>query len=76
MIEAICPKCGHRYYGWVLLQPNNQSCPKCGVELLTTETGNRAIERYSHITDEEYKIKLPNKSILEPDTIMDITSKE
>jgi DNA-directed RNA polymerase subunit RPC12/RpoP len=59
MIEGVCPRCGRLYYGWALLQPRNQSCPKCGVGLLITEDGKKTIQGYSPFTAEEYKIKLP-----------------
>jgi DNA-directed RNA polymerase subunit RPC12/RpoP len=59
MIEGICPKCGRRFYGWALVQPPNQSCPKCGVGLLITEDGKKTIQGYSPFTAEEYKFKSP-----------------
>lgn len=31
--EARCNKCGHHAYGWALLQPEHQTCPKCGGKL-------------------------------------------
>jgi hypothetical protein len=58
MIEGRCPKCGKRYYGWVLLQPRHQSCLKCGVGLLITEDGKKTIQGYSPFTAEKYKINL------------------
>jgi len=32
MPEAKCPKCGARYFGWALLDPQHQKC-KCGAQL-------------------------------------------
>ena len=65
MIEGICPKCGRRYYGWALLQPRNQSCPKCGVGLLITEDGKKTSQGYSPFTAEEYKFKSPYEICLD-----------
>ena len=63
MIEGVCPKCGNRYYGWVLLQPQHQSCSNCGVGLLITEDGKRTIQGYSPFAAEEYKINSSSKII-------------
>jgi len=41
MIEGKCPECRQKYYGWALLQPHNQSCDKCGAQLVITEEGKR-----------------------------------
>ena len=71
MIEGTCPKCGERYYGWVLLQPRHQSCLKCGVGLLITEDGKKTIQGYSPFTAEEYKIKLAPGAIPDPKKIDD-----
>jgi len=57
MIEGKCPRCGHQYYGWALLQPRNQSCTKCGIGLIITEDSGKTIRGYSPFTAEEYKIK-------------------
>ena len=59
MIEGICPKCGRRFYGWALLQPCNQSCPKCVTGILITEDGKKTIQGYSPFAAEEYKFKSP-----------------
>jgi ribosomal protein S27AE len=69
MIEGKCPNCGAFYFGWALLQPRNQSCPKCGVGLLITEDGGKMIQGYSPFTAEEYKIKLPPGATPDPKKI-------
>jgi ribosomal protein S27AE len=76
MIEGVCPKCSQRYFGWVLLQPRNQSCPKCGVGLLITEDGKRTIQGYSPFTAEEHKINLPQKTMPDQEKSKDTTVKE
>ena len=76
MIEGVCPKCGQRYYGWALLQPRNQSCSNCGVGLLITEDGKKAIQGYSPFTAEEYKINLPPRSMTDTDRTKNNTIKE
>jgi ribosomal protein S27AE len=76
MIEGICPKCGRRSYGWALLQPRNQSCPKCGAGLLITENGKKTMQGYSPFTAEEYKIKLPPGAKTDPKITRDNTLKE
>ncbi len=42
MPEARCPKCGKHYHGWALLNPERQTCPKCGtkLEIYQGEKGN------------------------------------
>ena len=32
-----CPKCGAVYYGWALLNEEEQNCEKCGTKLNITE---------------------------------------
>jgi hypothetical protein len=76
MIEGICPKCGRRYYGWVLLQPRNHSCSNCGIGLLITEDGKKTIQGYSPFTAEEYKIKLPPVAGTDPQRTKNATGKE
>ena len=76
MIKGICPKCGRRYYGWVLLQPRNQSCSNCGVGLLITEDGKRTIQGYSPFTAKEYKINLPPVAGADPQRTKNATGKE
>ena len=76
MIEGVCPKCGQRYFGWVLLQPRNQSCPKCGVGLFITEDGKKTVQGYSPFTAEEYKFKSPYKPAPDPEKTKDTTATE
>ena len=76
MIEGVCPKCGQRCYGWALLQPRNQSCSNCGVGLLITEDGKKAIQGYSPFTAEEYKINLPPRMMTDTDRTKNSTIKE
>jgi hypothetical protein len=59
MIQGKCPECGQLYYGFALLQPNNQSCDACGSELLITQNGKRTLEGYSPFTAEVYRVHLP-----------------
>jgi len=37
MPTAICKKCGRRYYGWALMNPEKQVCPLCGGKLEVDE---------------------------------------
>jgi len=71
MIAGKCPNCGALYFGWALLQPRNQSCPKCGVGLLITEDNKKTFRGYSPFTAEEYKINLPNRTVPEPEKTKD-----
>ena len=71
MIEGRCPKCGRKYYGWILMQPRNQSCTHCGVELLITEDGGRVVKGYSPFTADEYKIKTTGDISPDADTEKD-----
>ena len=36
MIQGKCPQCGQLYYGYALLEPDNQNCDNCGGELIIT----------------------------------------
>ena len=76
MIEGACPKCGQRYYGWVLLQPRSQNCSKCGIGLLITEDGKKTSQGYSPFTAEEYKFKSFFKTTHDPERIKDTSKKE
>jgi len=60
MIEGKCPKCGHCFVGWALLNPRRQTCPKCGIGLEITEGGHRILKGYSPFTAEKYLIDLSN----------------
>ncbi len=34
MIEAKCPKCRKKFFGWALAQPKHQTCDDCGATLV------------------------------------------
>jgi hypothetical protein len=56
MLEAKCPKCGTRYYGWALISLRYQMCCYCGSGLeISDEKGNTSTG-YSPFTAEEHKI--------------------
>ena len=75
-MKGKCPKCGERFYGWALLDPRHQSCLKCGVGLLITEDGKKAIQGFSPFSAEEYKIKLPPGALPDSEKTKDKTIKE
>lgn len=56
MIEGKCPKCSQQYWGWSLQNPRNQSCNKCGADLVISEDGKQVVKGYSPFTAPEYKI--------------------
>jgi hypothetical protein len=62
MLEAKCPKCGARYYGWALRLPRNQMCGNCGVGLEITDENGQTFTGYSLLTAEEYKFK-PSENV-------------
>jgi DNA-directed RNA polymerase subunit RPC12/RpoP len=37
MLQGICPRCGTKFYGWALKNPEHQDCSKCGSWLNITE---------------------------------------
>jgi hypothetical protein len=39
LLKGRCPKCGAQYYGWTLLNPQNQTCERCGIVLEISEEG-------------------------------------
>jgi len=47
MLEGRCPKCGIRYYGWALLNPEHQTCPDCGIGLYIKDSNGTISEGYS-----------------------------
>ena len=59
MLEGRCPKCGTYRIGWSLLNPRNQTCPKCGAALEITEDGRKISTGYSPFTAERYFINAP-----------------
>ena len=36
MLKGTCPKCGECYYGFALVNPQNQACGRCGSALEIT----------------------------------------
>ena len=30
MLQGTCPTCGISYYGWALINPDQQECDECG----------------------------------------------
>jgi len=47
MLEGRCLKCGIRYYGWALLNPQYQTCPDCGRGLEIKDNNGTISEGYS-----------------------------
>ena len=39
MLVGKCTKCGKRYLGWALSQPEHQYCDDCGVKLIIRNMG-------------------------------------
>lgn len=61
MLEGRCPKCGVRYYGWALLNPEYQTCPNCGIGLHIKESNGTISEGYSpDIIDKRLLKKIMN----------------
>jgi len=76
MIKGTCPKCSQWYYGWVLLQPRSQNCPKCGIGLLITEDGKNMIQEYASFNADDYKFKSHYKTTPDPERIKNSAKKE
>jgi len=66
MIEGKCPKCGRKYFGWLLVQPRNQWCRICGVSLLISEDGINFAEGYSPFSAQEYRLNEHKETTSEP----------
>jgi hypothetical protein len=60
LIEGRCLRCGIRRVGWALLNPRNQTCPKCGAGLEITQDGRPITTGYSPFQAEKYVIELPD----------------
>ncbi len=61
MLQGICPRCGAKFYGWALKNPEHQDCSRCGSWLEITEVFP------------EHKVISPAKSgIYTPDNIRHI----
>ena len=67
MLEGKCLKCGYHCFGWALQYPSHQMFPKCGMELEIREE-DRVFMGYSPFTAEEYRIKLPNEMLSNPES--------
>ena len=55
--EGICPDCGANHYGWALLNPRYQTCPRCGVGLEIFENGKKIASGFSPFTAERLDAK-------------------
>jgi transcription initiation factor IIE alpha subunit len=63
LIEGYCLKCGTRRLGWALLNPQNQTCPKCGAGLQITQNGRTITSGYSPFQADKYVLKKSDKDI-------------
>jgi len=52
MIEGKCSKCGTLRYGWALLNPRYQTCPKCGSGFDIFKDGRLVTKGFSPFTAE------------------------
>jgi hypothetical protein len=59
MINGICPNCDYRNFGWALLNPRNQTCPRCGTGLEIKDGYNKISDSYSVFTADRYLLNLP-----------------
>jgi uncharacterized OB-fold protein len=50
MIEGKCPNCGRKYYGWALLEPDQQMCDHCGTRLRVFD-GTKELFPISKVSD-------------------------
>jgi len=57
MLEGKCPKCGIHHYGWALLNPRYQTCPKCGSGLEILEDGRKIAKGFSPFTAKRIDVK-------------------
>jgi hypothetical protein len=65
MLEARCPRCGMRRFGWALNSPCYQSCPNCGIGLEITEDGHKVMLGFSPFTADrldEKKLQMDKKT--------------
>jgi len=56
MIEGKCSNCGIHRYGWALLNPRYQACPKCGAGLEIFEDGHLISKGFSPFTAERFDV--------------------
>jgi hypothetical protein len=61
MLQGICPRCGSRFYGWALKNPEHQDCSRCGSWL-----------EISEVTLEHQSIPATINNIYTPDNIRHI----
>jgi Zn-finger nucleic acid-binding protein len=54
MLQGRCPKCGLSYYGWSLLNPRCQTCPKCGGRLEIGESDDSIPKTHASSTVYKY----------------------
>jgi hypothetical protein len=60
-LKGICPNCGVRYYGWVLMNSLQQKCARRGSDLEIAENGIHIRSHYSSLTTRTFKtIYLPH----------------
>jgi len=67
MLQGKCPKCNSYFFGYALLNPKHQYCPKCGLGLEISENGQRLFIGYSPFTGERYYVNPNNASSLDKD---------
>jgi hypothetical protein len=66
MIEANCPKCGSRFYGWALRFPRNQYCSQCGSALNIIED-KTVTKGYSPFEAEKYIYDKHSEKTISPE---------
>jgi hypothetical protein len=66
-LEAICPQCGDRSYGWALSNHRNQWCTHCGCGLEISRDGVFMGMGYSPFTAPEYKFNASQETKLHTD---------
>jgi hypothetical protein len=56
--QAICPKCGARYYGWALQTPRHQMCEICGAALVVRINGVLIRSKFSPVMAHAQQVDL------------------
>jgi len=56
MIEGKCSRCSIYRYGWALLNPRYQTCPKCGAGLDIFKDGHLVSKGFSPFTADRLDI--------------------
>ena len=54
MLTGICPYCEYQCFGWALLNPQHQSCPKCGTALEIKTADGLVSDSCSAFPDDKY----------------------